>query len=59
MKDKKAIDILMRMLDRRSFNAEEKEAISAAIGILSWTSLAESKIKERKARQDKINAQKF
>jgi len=53
MKDKEAMEILIRILEKRSFDAKEKEAISAAIGILGWTSLAESKIKERKAKKEK------
>jgi hypothetical protein len=53
MKDKEAMEVLRKMPDNSSFSAKEKEAISAAIGILGWTSLAESKIKERKAKKEK------
>lgn len=53
MEDKKAIDILLKMLDERSLSADEKEAISAAIGVLSWTSLAESGIRNKKAHKDR------
>ena len=53
MKDKEAVNILTKMLGRYSFSTEEKEAIAAAIGVLSWTSLADSKIKERKAKRER------
>lgn len=53
MRDKEAIDILIKIPEKHSLSAQEKEAIAAAIGILSWTSLAESKIKERKAKREK------
>jgi len=53
MKDKEAVNVLTKMLDQHSFSAEEKKAIAAAIGILSWTSLADSKIKARKIKREK------
>ena len=53
MEDKKALGILMKMLDKKSLSVQEKKAILAAVGVLSWTSLAESKIKARKAKRDK------
>ncbi|KKR21731.1 MAG: hypothetical protein UT50_C0004G0034 [Candidatus Moranbacteria bacterium GW2011_GWA2_39_41] len=45
MQDKEAIEILMRMGDKHALSDEEKEAVSAAIGILSWTALGQSRIK--------------
>lgn len=53
MDDKKAIAILIKLMNKHSLNAEEKEAVSAAIGILSWSSLAQSRIKNLKAKKDK------
>jgi hypothetical protein len=53
MKDKEAIAILAKLLNKKSLSAQEKEAIKAAIGVLSWTSLAESKIKAQKAKREK------
>lgn len=53
MKDKKAIDILLKMLNKYPLGAEEKEAILAAVGVLSWTSLSESGIKAQKAKREK------
>jgi len=45
MQDKEAAKILMRMGDKHALSDEEKEAVSAAIGILSWTALGQSRIK--------------
>jgi len=53
MEHKKAIAILLRLLEKHSLGAEEKEAIMTAIGVLSWSTLSESKIKAQKARRDK------
>jgi hypothetical protein len=47
MEDKEAINILIRMLDKYSFSGEEKKAVSTAIGILGWTKLAQSRIKNK------------
>ena len=53
MEYQKAIAILKSLLDRHSLDAEEKEAVLTAIGVLSWGSLAKSKIKARNAKRDK------
>jgi hypothetical protein len=53
MEHQKAIAILQNLLNRHSLNAEEKEAIMIAIGILSWVTLSKSKMKAQKARRDK------
>lgn len=55
MDDKKAITILMNLLKKQILSDEEKEAVSSAIGIFSWTSLSQSRIKSMKARRDKNN----
>jgi hypothetical protein len=54
MDDKKATDILIRLLDKYLFSNEEKEALATAIGVLSWTSLAKGSIKARKDK--KVNS---
>lgn len=54
MDDKKAIAVLIKLMNKRSLNAEEKEAVSAAIGILSWSSLAQSRIKNLKAKKIRV-----
>lgn len=53
MEDKRAITILIKLLDKHLLNAEEKEAVSNAVGILSWTSLSQSRIKALQAKRDK------
>ena len=57
MEDKKAAEILIKMIDSHALAGEEKEAVLAAVGVLSWTSLAKSRIgslaKNRKAKREK------
>lgn len=53
MDDKKAAEILISLLKKNSFTDEEKEAVQSAIGILSWTSLVNSRIKTRKDKLEK------
>ena len=53
MEYQKAIAILKSLFDRHSLDAEEKEAVMTAIGVLSWGSLSKSKIKAQKAKRDK------
>jgi hypothetical protein len=59
MEDKEAIEILMKLLEKDSLSKEEKEAIRLAIGILSWSKLAEGRIKSiakaQKAKREKDN----
>ena len=53
MEYQEAIAVLKDLLDRHSLDAEEKEAVMTAIGVLSWGSLAKSRIKAQKAKRDK------
>ena len=53
MEYQKAIAILKSLLDKHALDAEEKEAVITAIGLLSLGSLAKSKIKAQKAKRDK------
>jgi len=57
MEYKKAVTILISLLDRHSLDDEEKEAVLTAIGVLGWASLSKSRIKTltkaRKAKLDK------
>ena len=53
MEYQKAIAILKSLLEKHSLNTEEKEAVMTAIGVLSWGSLAKSKIKALKAKREK------
>jgi hypothetical protein len=45
MEDKTAINILMRLIEKYSLSSEEKKAVLAAIGILSWSKLGEGRIR--------------
>ncbi|MFA5022502.1 MAG: hypothetical protein WC508_05495 [Patescibacteria group bacterium] len=50
---KKAATILIDLLKKNTLNAEEKEAVEAAIGFLVWADLSKSRIKTIKAKRDK------
>jgi hypothetical protein len=53
MEYQKAITILKSLLGKHPLDAEEKEAVMTAIGLLIWASLSKSRIKARKAKRDK------
>jgi hypothetical protein len=53
MEEQKAIEVLRRLLAKGTLDADESEAVAAAIGVLSWTSLARSRVKAHKAKRDK------
>ena len=53
MEYEKAIDILKRLLEKPSLSADEKEAITTAIGLLGVGVLAKSRLKAQKARREK------
>ena len=53
MEYQKAIEILKKLLEKGSLDAEEKEAVITAIGLLSWGALSKSKIKNIKAKREK------
>lgn len=56
MEYKKAINILLKIMDKPSLNAKEKEAILTAIGTLDCGSLAENRFKGMvKARKKILN----
>jgi hypothetical protein len=49
----KAVTVLQRVLERRPLDAEEKEAVQKAIGMLSIASRATSRLKDLKAKREK------
>lgn len=53
MEQKEAADILIGMLNKGEFSPEEKEAVTTAIGVLAWTSLAKGRIKAIKAKKER------
>lgn len=53
MNYKEAATTLIRLLDKNSLDAKEKEAVKAAIGVLSWAALSDSATKRLKAKRDR------
>jgi hypothetical protein len=53
MEYQQAVTLLKSLLDKHPLNADEKEAVLTAIGVLSWGSLSKSKLKAQKAKRDK------
>ena len=53
MDHQKAIVILKNLLNKDSLDAEEKEAVFTAIGVLAWTSLSKAKIKAMRDKHEK------
>lgn len=53
MESKQAANILIKMLESYPLSEEEKEAVSAAIGILSWTMLSDSRMKAQRVKRKK------
>jgi hypothetical protein len=46
MNDKKAAEVLIRLLKKDVLDDAERRAVEAAIGVLTWTALADSRIKK-------------
>jgi microsomal dipeptidase-like Zn-dependent dipeptidase len=54
MDDKKAIDVLMKLLKKRNLSDEEMEAVLTALGVLDMAVLGQSRMKSIiKAKKDK------
>lgn len=53
MEYKKSANVLKNMLDKRLFDAEEKDALETAIGFLLWGALGTSRLKDKKAKKEK------
>ncbi len=57
MEYERAISVLKKMLDERSLDGEEKEAVLTAIGLLDWAALGKNRMRgigeKRKAQRDK------
>lgn len=54
MNDKEAADVLLEMLKRGDLSDKEREAVKKGVGVLSWTQLAEKRLKtmgERRANR--------
>ncbi len=46
MEHKEAMEIIVKMLGKKKLSALETEALLTAIGVLSWTTLAKSRMKK-------------
>lgn len=53
IKDKEAISVLQGLIKKGILSRDEDKAVRSAIGILSWTALAESKIAAMRERREK------
>ncbi|HEY96080.1 MAG TPA: hypothetical protein G4O15_14220 [Dehalococcoidia bacterium] len=53
MEHKEAMNILQELVRKGILTDSEREAVTTAIGILSWTTLSKGVVKARKAKRDK------
>ncbi|MBN2076490.1 MAG: hypothetical protein JW762_13155 [Dehalococcoidales bacterium] len=53
MDQKEAMNILQELVKKSILTDSEKEAVTTAIGILSWTTLSKGVVKARKEKRDK------
>ncbi len=47
MEYKKAVAILMKLLEKHPLNEEEREAVLTAVGMLDWASIAKNRMKDK------------
>jgi len=52
MDHKQAAEILIKLKDKDLLSDEEKQALDEAIGVLSWTYLAKSRIRDLRAKKE-------
>jgi len=45
VEDREAIEILKRLMGKKTLTIQEKEAVLTAIGVLSWSALGQTQIK--------------
>lgn len=53
MNDKHAATILLALIEKQILTPEEEEAVRSAIGVLSWTSLAEGRMNAIKKKRER------
>ena len=53
MEYQKATELLKNLCEKCPLTQEEKDAIIKAMGMMSWASLSESRLKSQKARREK------
>jgi hypothetical protein len=54
MDHKTAAETLIKLMQKHPLTPEEKEAVEIAIGILSWTYLAKSRVKTIREKKNKV-----
>lgn len=52
MDDKKAAEVLLGLLAKYDLQGEERAAVEAAVGILSWTALSKGRLKALKDKRE-------
>jgi hypothetical protein len=56
MEYKKAIDVLMNLLNKNQLNLAEKGALLTAVGVLDWAHFGKNRMRNIiKARKEKLN----
>jgi len=53
MDHKEAMNILQELVKKGTLTESEREAVTTAIGILSWTTLSKGVARARKEKRDK------
>lgn len=52
METDKAVEVLKKLAAKPSLDAEEKEAVMTALGMLGWLKLSKSRMKVMKEKRD-------
>ena len=47
MEYKKAVAVLMELLDKYTLDEEEREAVLTAVGLFDWASIAKNRMKDK------------
>ncbi|MCL5666756.1 MAG: hypothetical protein M1383_03225 [Patescibacteria group bacterium] len=50
MDHKEAANILIKLAEKESLIPQEKQAVLIAVGVLSWTSLAQNRVREMRKK---------
>ena len=58
MEHKKAAEVLLKLAEKPVISAEEKEAVMTAVGVLGWTSLSQSRVRNLRNNRDSESSEK-
>lgn len=53
MNYKESLKILVRIIENKNLTSEEKEALGVCLGLLSWATLADSRIKNLRNKKER------